>query len=133
MLEISIRKKQEEVTHHGKSQSTFPRQLLFPHLNLRLLCRDRRHHGTAQITTGKNTQALRIALAGNPGGDSTKALVDSINAILQPADNYGGRMSFRYLAPFSLIIIIVFGILYLRHRAAGRYTVEKIDGSNTTA
>jgi len=35
-------------------------------------------------------------------------------------------MSFRYVAPFSIVIIIVFGVLYLRDRAAGGYKAETI-------
>jgi len=46
--------------------------------------------------------------------------------VLDPADNFGGRMSFRRLAPFSLIIIIVFGTLYFMDRRKGGYKVEKI-------
>jgi hypothetical protein len=37
-------------------------------------------------------------------------------------------MSFRYVAPFSIVIIVVFGVLYLRDRAAGGYRVESLDG-----
>jgi hypothetical protein len=35
-------------------------------------------------------------------------------------------MSFRYVAPFALVIIVVFGVLYLRDRAAGGYKAEKL-------
>ena len=70
---------------------------------------------------------MRAAIASNPGGDSAEAVVADINAILNPADHYGGRMSFRYVAPFSIVLVVVFGALYLRDRAAGGYAVEKID------
>ncbi|MBL1218404.1 MAG: MFS transporter [Planctomycetes bacterium] len=73
----------------------------------------------------QDTTALRSAISNNPGGDAD-AVVDEVNAILNPADNYGGRISFRFVAPFSILIMIVFGILYVRDRAAGGYAVESI-------
>jgi hypothetical protein len=46
--------------------------------------------------------------------------------IVGPADNLGGRIAFRYLAPFALILVAVFGTIYLRDRARGGYRVERI-------
>ena len=48
--------------------------------------------------------------------------------VLNPADNYGGLMSFRYVAPLSLILIVVFGIIYMQDRRRGGYRPEKITG-----
>jgi sugar phosphate permease len=70
--------------------------------------------------------ALRGAIKNAPTGDKAAAIVKSLNQLLSPADNYGGRMSFRYVAPFALVIIVVFGVLYLRDRAAGGYKAEKL-------
>ena len=81
-----------------------------------------------QLPEGVTAGALRIAISNNPGGDNADEVVGEIEAVLNPADNYGGRMSFRYVAPFSVIIIVVFGILYLRDRKAGGYAVETISG-----
>ena len=81
---------------------------------------------TPQLPEGVTAGALRIAISNNPGGDSADEVVKEIKSVLNPADNYGGRMSFRYVAPFSIVIIIVFGILYLRDRKAGGYAVETI-------
>ncbi len=77
--------------------------------------------------------ALRAAIASSPEaevkeGDEDLTVKTAAGEILNPADNYGGRMSFRYVAPFAAIIIVVFGIIYLRDRASGGYTVEKLDG-----
>ncbi len=47
-------------------------------------------------------------------------------AILDPAENYGGRMSFRYVAFLSIILALIFGALYVRDRAKGGYKAEKI-------
>lgn len=66
--------------------------------------------------------ALRAAIG--VGGDSDAA--KEAGKILNPADNYGGRMAFRWVAPLSIILIIIFGLLYSRDRAAGGYKVEKI-------
>ncbi len=83
---------------------------------------------TPKLPEGVTAGALRIAISNSPGGDNADEVVKEIKAVLNPADNYGGRMSFRYVAPFSIVIIIVFGILYLRDRKAGGYAVETIDG-----
>jgi MFS family permease len=78
------------------------------------------------LPPGETANALRAAAKNAPEG--ADAIVDEIHDVLNPADNYGGRMSFRYVAPFSLVIIVVFGILYLRDRAAGGYKPEAIGG-----
>lgn len=70
--------------------------------------------------------AMRDAISNAPKDEAAKATVEAIQNVLNPADNYGGRMSFRYVAPFSIVIIIVFGLLYLRDRAAGGYKAEKL-------
>ena len=81
-----------------------------------------------QLPEGDTAGALRTAISNNPGGDEADKVVEAIQGVLNPADNYGGRMSFRYVAPFSIVIIIVFGVLYIRDRKAGGYAVETIDG-----
>lgn len=53
-------------------------------------------------------------------------LVGDAAALLGPAENYGGRISFRYVAPLSLIIMAIFGFLYARDRRAGGYRAERI-------
>jgi MFS family permease len=40
-------------------------------------------------------------------------------AVLGPADNFGGRMSFRWVAPLSIVVAVVFGLLFLRDRRRG--------------
>jgi hypothetical protein len=47
-------------------------------------------------------------------------------AILGPADNYGGRASFRYILPFTGALILVFGLLYASDRRAGGYRAARI-------
>ncbi len=79
-----------------------------------------------QLPESNTAGALRTAISNNPGGDEASEVVKEIQGVLNPADNYGGRMSFRYVAPFSIVIIIVFGVLYIRDRKAGGYAVETI-------
>jgi hypothetical protein len=76
------------------------------------------------LKPGLTAEALRSAVRNAPkDADST---VDSIKELIDPADNYGGRMSFRYVAPFAAVLVIVFGILFLKDRAAGGYKAEHI-------
>lgn len=51
--------------------------------------------------------------------------VAQVQALLGPAENYGGRMSFRYCVPLAAIVAVVFVILYLRDRRRGGYRVER--------
>lgn len=69
-----------------------------------------RANGT--LPEGPTAAALR-AITANGGADP---VVGEANAILQPADNYGGRVAFRALAPLSIILMIVFGILFMQDR-----------------
>lgn len=61
------------------------------------------------------------------------ALVGRAQALLGPADNFGGRMSFRYIVPFTCLLIVIFGILYVRDRRAGGYKVTKITDGHQEA
>jgi len=71
------------------------------------------------ITTAN---ALREVI--RSGGDAEAA--KEAGALLGPADNYGGRVSFRYVAPLAIILAIIFGLLFASDRAKGGYKVEKI-------
>jgi fucose permease len=84
------------------------------------------------LPEGQTADAMRMAISSNPGGEAADVVVGDVQGILNPADNYGGRMSFRYIAPWSIIIIIVFGVLYLRDRARGGYAVETIHEAERT-
>lgn len=86
-----------------------------------------------ELPAGQTANALRSAITNSPKGAAAdavvKPIVDELNGVLSPADNFGGRMSFRYVAPFALAIVVVFGVLYLRDRAAGGYKAEKLSAS----
>ncbi len=46
--------------------------------------------------------------------------------LIGPADHAGGLVSFRWVASLALVLIVIFGILYLRDRADGGYKAEEI-------
>ena len=66
--------------------------------------------------------ALRSAITAAPNS----AAADSAKELLGPAENYGGRISFRRVALLSILLTLIFGILYLRDRARGGYRAEKL-------
>jgi len=77
---------------------------------------------TGELPKYSTANALRSAIAVAPGSDAaTKA-----KQLLGPAENYGGKISFRRVAPLSIILTIIFGIMYFRDRKAGGYKAEVI-------
>jgi fucose permease len=54
------------------------------------------------------------------------ALAGRARAILAPAENYGGRISFRYVVPLCGVLVLIFGALYLRDRRAGGYRTKPV-------
>jgi len=60
----------------------------------------------------ETANALRAII----GSGAETPVVGEAQAILGPADNYGGRLSFRWVAPLSIFLAIVFGVLYARDR-----------------
>ncbi len=85
---------------------------------------------------GKTAEALRSAEKVGPteqdvessNGEEAREFIQAKEAkedaaeIVNPADNYGGLMSFRWVAPFSIIIIVIFGALYVHDRARKQKT-----------
>ena len=66
--------------------------------------------------------ALRGAITCAPKTE----LADNAKELLNPAELYGGRMSFRIVSIMAVVLMVVFGILYASDRAKGGYKVEKI-------
>ncbi len=79
--------------------------------------------GTGELPPN-TAEAIRAAISNAP--DGADATVAQLKQTLGPADNYGGRMSFRYVAPFSLFIVVVFGLIYLRDRTRGGYKAQTL-------
>jgi len=82
------------------------------------------HASTGNLPEGTTAAALRAALVNMPPG--AEPLVAAIKPLIGHADNLGGRMAFRYVAPFSLILVAIFGFLFLRDLRTGGYRQEKI-------
>lgn len=75
------------------------------------------------------------ALPPGPTADALRSISSSVvdaepvqqaGSRIAPAEAYGGRMSFRWLAPFAIIIIIIFGILHWRDVQAGGYQAKAL-------
>ena len=69
--------------------------------------------------------ALRAVIASGASAE----LVDQAQAVLGPADNYGGRISFRYVVPLCGLLALIFGTLYASDKRAGGYRVRRMDAS----
>jgi len=79
---------------------------------------------SSQLPRGATMQALRAVSGSGIDADVVSHAQEQLN----PADNEGGRLSFRTLAPFGFILILVFGLLLIRDLRAGGYRAEKIGG-----
>jgi len=75
------------------------------------------------LPEGTTANALRAII--ETGADPT--LTNRAAAILGPADNYGGRASFRRILPFTGALILVFGLLYASDRRVGGYRATAIE------
>lgn len=67
---------------------------------------------TASLPPVETANALRAVIS--TGAPSP--VVSRAQGVLGPADNYGGRVSFRYVVPLSGVLVVVFGGLWLRDR-----------------
>lgn len=78
------------------------------------------------------------AFDGTITGNALRALIDSgirqeqeliqqASGVLRPADNYGGRMAFRWVAPIAFLAGIVFIVWFIRDRRRGGYQVERLE------
>jgi MFS family permease len=73
------------------------------------------HQAEGGLPPIETANALRAIIS---SGADSPALARA-EAILGPADNFGGRMSFRWVAPLSIFLVLVFGALYLNDRRLG--------------
>jgi len=60
--------------------------------------------------------------------DAKSPLAAEAKKLLDPAELYGGRKSFLWVSSLAVVLLVVFGALYLRDKAAGGYRAEKITG-----
>jgi hypothetical protein len=59
-------------------------------------------------------------------------VVGEASAILGPAEAQGGQVSFRYVAPAALVLIVVFGTMYLLDRRRGGYRAVRLERAVST-
>lgn len=92
--------------------------------------------GSDALPEGKTATALRAIAINAPEGGSELA-EHGQTGVLRPADNFGGLMSSRFIAPLSLILIVLFGILHFAGRRkttpmprAGAPTIEPAGASS---
>ncbi len=69
------------------------------------------------LPTPQTSDFLRRAAAGEAG----TAVAAQAQPLLDGADNKSGLLSFRYLAPFALLVCLIFGLVVLSDRRAGGY------------
>lgn len=67
-------------------------------------------------------QALRIIAKYNANTDLGKKAAE----LSKEADYYGGPFSFRWVSSLSIVLVVIFGILFLRDRMHGGYEAEHI-------
>jgi hypothetical protein len=100
-----------------------------------------REREVQEALTASEGGLAAAAQAGGVHGDATanalraivataipeEPLVGEANAILQPAEAQGGQRSFRYVAPAALILVLVFGLMFLRDRRQGGYRAVRLE------
>lgn len=91
------------------------------------------YEASGALPAPETANALRAIIDSGVAVESVSAsagapLAAQARGIMGPAENYGGRISFRYVVPFTCLLIVIFGILYWRDRRAGGYKVQSIGG-----
>jgi len=87
----------------------------------------RAHAASGTLPPLATANALREAIAAAPASPAAA----SAREILGPAENYGGKISFRYVTPLALILSIIFGVLYFTERTRGGYKIVKLLKTNS--
>jgi fucose permease len=82
----------------------------------------RGYQADAELPSPATANALRTLIA----SDSDEGLVGEAQAILGPADNYGGRMSFLYVVPLCGLLAMIFAGMSAMDARSGGYRVERI-------
>lgn len=81
------------------------------------------------------------SLSGNLTGNALRAisdlqleeeseLIQDASGMLRPADNYGGRMAFRWIAPFAFIVAAIFLVMFINDKRKGGYKAEALTSSH---
>lgn len=91
------------------------------------------NHTTAALQYYRSNGEFEGSLTGNAlralidtGLDQETQLREEAVAVLRPADNYGGRMSFLWIVPLTFVVGIIFLIVYFRERRNGGYEAVRL-------
>jgi fucose permease len=83
------------------------------------------HYRTTGDLDGPLTgNALRSIVSG--GLPQETALANEAAEAIGPADNYGGRVAFRWIMPIALIVALFFGAMFLHDRKQGGYRAVRL-------
>jgi hypothetical protein len=82
------------------------------------------HRQNGVLNSNATANALRAITRSHVSDE--KALIAQARAILLPAEAYGGKIAFRRFAPLALILVVVFGMLYLNDKRKGGYRVVRL-------
>ena len=74
----------------------------------------------SDLPTPQTSDFLRRAAAGEAG----TAVAAQAQPLLDGADNKSGLLSFRYMAPFALLVCLIFAVVVLSDRRAGGYRAQ---------
>lgn len=74
---------------------------------------------------GETANALRALI--DSGIPQEAQLIQQASATLRPADNYGGRMAFRWVAPIPVLVGLIFLTWFVRDRREGGYRVRHLE------
>ena len=90
--------------------------------------RSRRRGGARPLgSRGSRSDATAKALRAVVAHACHDPVVAEAAAILQPAEARGGQESFRYVAPAALLLVAVFGTMYVNDRRRGGYRAERLE------
>lgn len=78
---------------------------------------------------GETGNALRALI--DSGIPQEAQLIQQASATLRPADNYGGRMAFRWVSPIPVLVGFIFLIWFIRDRREGGYRVRHLEKRRT--
>jgi len=88
------------------------------------------YHEAHQELDGPLTgNALRAIIDGQLPQE--EQLAERAGKILGPADNYGGRMAFRWVMPIALVVALFFAIMFIRDRKQGGYRAVKLNSEES--
>jgi len=73
--------------------------------------------------------AVPVAMREIGGVGIKHEAVDKAKELLGPAEAFGGQRTLLLISPIALVLVLIFGLMYLRDRSRGGYRIEKLDGA----